>query len=210
MSRVRLAGVLLFLFIPAVLVLYLRMPFGPAPSLLSGIAVMLLHRRTARPFMDHHLSARCFWCGGDLDGPGTDASFRSGKETIAARGCNEAHAGKLTVFARAVSACRWALTAVIVVPVAVYLINALWALVGSAPLTASAARWIFKVPIAAAVVTLSLAWPLGRGLSRQPAIDLPPHNLSLLGVGWTLWVFRVVGLVWLGQAAWAGASAVFL
>ena len=41
-----------------------------------------------------------------------------------------------------------------------------------------------------------------RRLTREPAIDLPSHNLSLLGVATTLWVFRIVGLFWLVQAAW--------
>lgn len=207
MSRTRLVGVLLFLFIPTVLVLYLRMPFGLAPSVLSGIAIMLLHRRVARPFMDRHLAARCFWCGRDLAAQGVAAPFRSGRETIGARACDAVHAGQLVAFARAVAACRWLLAALILVPVAAYLGNALLAMAGTAPLTLDAARWMFKVPVAAAVVGLSLAWPLGRTLARDPAIDFPAHNLSLLGVSWTLWVFRVVGLVWLAQGGWAAVIA---
>jgi hypothetical protein len=210
MSRTRLAGILLFLFIPAVLVLYLRMPFGLAPSVLSGIAIMVLHRRVARPFMDRHLAARCFWCGCDLAGPGLATPFRSAKETIAARTCGVGHAGRLSAFARAVSAWRWILAASILIPVLAYLGNALLAMAERAPLSLDAARWMFKVPIAAAVVGLSLAWPLGRAFANDPAIDFPAHNLSLLGVSWTLWVFRVVGIVWLAQAfsaLWSAAGS---
>jgi hypothetical protein len=207
MSRTRLVGILLFLFIPTVLVLYLRTPFGLGPSVLSGIAIMLLHRRVARPFMDRHLSARCFWCGRDLAGAGVAAPFRSGRETIAARACTEAHAHDLVAFARAVAACRWLLVALILLPVAAYLGNALLTLAGTPLLSLEAARWMFEVPVAAAVVGLSLGWPLARSSAREPAIDFPAHNLSLLGVSWTLWVFRVVGAVWLAQAAWAAVSA---
>ena len=204
MSRPRLAGVLLFLFIPLVLVLYLRMPLGPVASVPVGIAIMLAHRRAARPFMDRHLARRCFWCGADLTGEGIPAPFRSRRETIEARCCTPEHAGRLAAFARAVAASRIVLAAAIVVPVLVYLANALMAPFGRAFLAPEAARWTFKVPIAAAVVSLSFLWPLGRGSSRAPAIDFPAHNLSLLGVSWTLWVFRVVGLFWLASAAWAG------
>jgi len=62
-----------------------------------------------------------------------------------------------------------------------------------------AAVWAFKVPIALAVVTLSFVWPRGRGIAVDPAIDFPPHNLFLLGVAATLWIFRIVGLFWLAQ-----------
>jgi hypothetical protein len=167
---------------------------------------MVLHRRLARPFMDRHLAARCFWCGCDLAGPGVSAPIRSAKETIAARACGAGHADDLAAFARAVAAWRWILAASILVPVLAYLGNALLAMAGWAPLSLEDARWLFKVPIAGAVVGLSLAWPLGRAFERDPAIDFPAHNLSLLGVRWTLWVFRVVGVFWLAQAIWAGLS----
>jgi hypothetical protein len=99
-----------------------------------------------------------------------------------------------------VAAAKPALAVAIFVPLAAYLINALLAIGGRAPLSLDAARWVFKIPIAAAVVVLSFAWPYGRTMSREPAIDFPVHNLSLLGARWTLWVFRLVGLFWLGQA----------
>ena len=200
MSRTRLAGVGLFAFIPLVLALYLRMPLGAGPSIVLGIAIMLGHRRLARPFMDRHLDARCFWCGRDLLDAGTAAPFRSGRETIAARGCSAAHAANVVAFARAVATVKLALLALIAVPVVVYLANALVSLGGVTWIPLEAARLAFKIPIALAVVTVSLVWPVGRRLAREPAIDLPAHNLSLLGVSWTLWIFRIVGVYWLVEA----------
>lgn len=206
MSRTRLAGLLLFLFIPLVLVLFLRMPLGPAGSVLAGIAIMLGHRRLARPFMDRHLAVRCFWCGCDGGATGVDAPFRSGRETIAARACCEGHASDLHALGRVAAAGKIVLGALIFVPLAAYLANALLSLAGRAPLSLEAARWMFKVPIAGAVFGLSFLWPLGRTMKREPAIDFPVHNLSLLGARWTLWVFRIVGLVWLVQAVVAGIT----
>jgi len=202
MTRTRLTGALLFLFIPLVLVLYLRMPLGLAPSVLLGIALMLAHRRIARPFMDRHLGTRCFWCGRDLPGPGAPAPFLSRGETIAAQACSDTHADRLIAFTRMVAAGRLVVFALVLLPVLIYLGNALLTIAGHGFLPLDTARAVFKIPIAVAVVSLSFAWPLGSKLARGPAIDFPAHNLSLLGVSWTLWVFRLVGLFWLGQAAW--------
>ena len=196
-----LQGLLLFLFIPLVLVLYLRMPLGLAPSVLGGIAIMVAHRFVARPWMERHLADRCFWCG--RTGAPVEASFASKGTTIAARACTERHRDDLHAFGRTVATAKPALALLILVPVVLYLLNALTAIAGRTIVPIESAAWGFKIPIALAVVTLSFAWPLGRSSSRRPAIDFPVHNLFLLGVNTTFWVFRIVGLFWLGQGVWA-------
>ena len=208
MSSVRLTGALLFLPIPVVLALYLRRPLGLAPSIVLGVGIMVSHRFVARPFMDRGLSRRCYWCGRDLDGPGADASFVSRGEPVAARACDARHADDTIAFARAVGRARVPLAALIVLPVLVYLGIAVLAIVHRSPLAMDNAAWLFKVPVASAVVALSFLWPLGRRTDAPPSIDFPPHNLALLGVRNTLWIFRIVGLIWLGQAVLAGARAI--
>ncbi len=203
MSRTRLTGALLFLVIPLVLVLYLRMPLGLPGSVFLGMALMFTHPLIARPFMNRHLESRCFWCGRDLAGPGVMAPFRSRGETIEARACSSTHAHRLTAFARTVAAGRLVVVLLVLLPVVIYLGNALLTIAGHGFLPLDSARAAFKIPIAVAVVTLSFAWPLGARLAREPTIDVPAHNLSLLGVSSTLRVFRIVGLLWLGQAAWS-------
>jgi hypothetical protein len=197
----RLQGLLLFLFIPLVLVLYLRMPLGLTASVLGGIAIMLAHRLVARPWMERHLAERCFWCG--RAGAPVDATFSSKGKAIAARACTEDHRDDLHAFAHVVATAKPLLALLILVPVVLYLLNALAAIAGRTIVPLEAASWGFKIPIALAVVTLSFAWPLGRFLTRVPAIDFPVHNLFLLGVNKTFWVFRIVGLFWLGQGVWA-------
>lgn len=194
-------GILLFLFIPLVLVLYLRMPLGLTVSVLGGIAIMLAHRFVARPWMDRHLAERCFWCG--RAGAPVEAPFWSRGKAIPARACTEDHRDDLHAFAHVVATAKPMLFLFILVPVALYLLNALAAIVSHPIVPLEAAAWGFKIPIALAVVSLSFAWPLGRFLSRVPAIDFPVHNLFLLGVNTTFWVFRIVGLFWLGQGVWA-------
>ena len=206
MSRASLTGALLFLPIPVVLVLYLRRPLGLGPSIVLGVAIMFGHRFVARPFMDRWISRRCFWCGCLFEGAGVEAPFRSRNETIPARTCCTGHADDLNGFARAVSRGRHGLKALIVLPVFIYLGIALLTLAHASPIAIDGAVWLFKVPVAAAVVGLSFLWPLGRRVALPPAIDFPPHNLALLGVRNMLWIFRVVGLFWLAQAVWGAAS----
>lgn len=203
MSRARLMGIALFAFIPLVLVLYLRRPFGLGPSIGLGLAIMIAHRFVARPFMDRWVDRRCFWCGRDLDGASVDAPFRSNNAVVPARACSEAHAANLTAFARTVARGRTVLRALIVLPVLIYLVNAALTVAELPAIPLDDAVWLFKLPIAAAVVTLSFAWPLGRTMTNDPAIGFPPHNLFLLGVVNTLWIFRIVGLLWLAQGVWA-------
>jgi hypothetical protein len=203
-----LQGMLLFLFIPLVLVLYLRMPFGLAPSILGGIAIMLAHRPVARPWMERHRARRCFWCGQAVGPDAVAAPFLSRRAVIDARACSAAHRDRLHAFGRSVAAARPLLAALILLPVALYLVNALAALAEVPLVPLEAAKWGFKIPIATAVVALSFLWPAGFRMTRPPAIDFPVHNLFLLGVRNTLWVFRVVGIWWLAEGAWRLAGVV--
>jgi hypothetical protein len=55
-------GVLLFLFIPVVLYLFVRHPEPIAASLAAGVALMAGHRFLARPYMGWALPRKCLWC----------------------------------------------------------------------------------------------------------------------------------------------------
>ena len=60
-------GVLLFLFIPVVLYLFVRHPEPIAASLAAGVALMVGHRFLARPYMGWALPRKCLWCNRVLD-----------------------------------------------------------------------------------------------------------------------------------------------
>src|SRR5512142_16286 len=74
--RLTIHGALLFLFIPLVLFLYVRQPFGPAASVLVGLVLMFGPRFLAAPWMARHSTERCLWCGCRLRAAGVtqDAS----------------------------------------------------------------------------------------------------------------------------------------
>jgi hypothetical protein len=61
-------GVLLFLFIPVVLYLFVRHPEPIAASLAAGVALMVGHRFLARPYMRWALPRKCLWCNRVLPG----------------------------------------------------------------------------------------------------------------------------------------------
>ncbi|MCG8457197.1 MAG: hypothetical protein MI919_13050, partial [Holophagales bacterium] len=62
-------GLLLFLFIPLVLYLFVRQPEPLGASLASGVGLMLGHRFLARPYMARVASRKCLWSNRTL-GPG--------------------------------------------------------------------------------------------------------------------------------------------
>ena len=55
-------GVLLFLFIPAVLFLFVRHPAPVGLSLGGGIALIVVDRFLARPYMERVLPVKRPWC----------------------------------------------------------------------------------------------------------------------------------------------------
>src|SRR5262249_31069315 len=57
-----ITGILLFLFIPLVLFLFLRFPFGILPSFIAALVIMFGHRFVAIPFMNRNRLLRCVWC----------------------------------------------------------------------------------------------------------------------------------------------------
>ena len=74
----RLKGILLFLFIPIVLILYLVFPLGVLPSVILGIVLMLGHRFIARPFMFRNLEKRCVWNGSPIKNSTSKFQFVEG------------------------------------------------------------------------------------------------------------------------------------
>lgn len=95
-------GILLFLFIPAVLFLYLAEPMGVVPSLLVGIVLMVGHRFIAAPFSAGHRHERCLWCGRGLRGAavGGTGADGAGAESVGGDGAGADGPGAETVEVR--------------------------------------------------------------------------------------------------------------
>lgn len=199
-------GILLFLFIPLVLVLYLAQPLGTLPSLAAGVVIMLGHRFIARPFSEGNRMRRCLWCGRrlrmarvhlEVTGPRGDET-RYWFCAPSDRTCRSNWFGLHTLAARYALPLRLGILA----PVLLYLVSETARGVGLPAVSHAVAAGIFRGVVAAAVVTVSFAFAALRpeeDPTEGPAgrFPFPLHNLTLLGAGWTLWVFRVVGAWWL-------------
>lgn len=214
--RLQILGILLFLFIPAVLFLFVRHP-GPAGlSLGIGVILMVGHRRLARPYMRRALPWKCVWCNRVLPETGGEGGneietleLRAGAETLPAR-CCAGHREPAARYFSFLHAWRWPLRLGIFVPLLALLVTLAAAAFGReiAPLPALPAlpvvTALFQLVIG---VTVNLA-AFGYLLIRERApveVPFPVHNFFLLGVRALLWVFRLVGIWWI----WKGLSYFF-
>src|SRR4029077_18607656 len=101
MRPIQILGVLLFLFIPVVLFLFVRHPAPLGLSLGAGVTLMVGHRRLARPYMTRVLPMKCVWCNRVLapEAPSEILEIQAGKETLRARCCPGHRRGAAKYFA---------------------------------------------------------------------------------------------------------------
>ena len=192
--KIHLVGILLFLFIPLVLFLFLRFPFGVIPSFVIAIVIMFGHRLLAIPFMNHYSHQRCFWCGRTARTRNTIGI--SARQIQKIELCREECTGNALRFFDFCSARKILIRIGIFIPLIWYVITTpliqLQILQGSIPWN----RFAFQFFIAITVVSLSFLYRSGREV-KSPAFAFPIHNLFLLGARNTLQVFRYVGLWWI-------------
>jgi hypothetical protein len=202
----RAIGLLLFLPVPLVLLLFTRAPLGILASLTLGILVMLTHRLYARPWALARAGTRCLWCGAGVAAGAPGAAELPTEDPLGRarwRACGDAHARPV----RAVLA--WMERRSAYLKLGVLGTLGLFLAWGSAaglgwgrpPFDDGVA--FFRVGIALTV--LPLGWLAARTqpeelgeLVRSP---LPLHVAALVGVRSVLWLFRLVGLLWLVQGA---------
>ena len=210
-NALMLQGLLLFLFIPLVLLLFLRQPLGPGWSVALGLAIMFGHRLVAAPWMAKFADVRCLWCG--RAGAGLAVPVIAGGREWRMTACSNAHAALVARFLGSVFRFRIQIALGIFVPLAWLIVASLSSAAGYPLLPHDTNALIFRVVVAATVVTASLVPFVGQAFFRripfsaqsipfgQPLrCPFPLHNLFLLGIGNTLWIFRVVGAWWLIDA----------
>jgi hypothetical protein len=206
--RLTVAGVLLFLFIPLVLFLFVRHPAPIALSLVAGVVLMIGHRRLARSYMERVLPWKCVWCNrvlprADAAGkaPGTDlVELEAGKHVLSARCCT-GHRDPAVRFFSFLQAWRWPLRLGIFVPLLLLLV----ALAGTAegvqvPLDDATA--LFQLVVGITVNVAALGYLFLRPRTPPIPVPFPVHNFFLLGVRTLLWIFRLMGIWWI----WKGVS----
>lgn len=199
----RIAGYALFLFIPLVLVLFVRHPEPIAASLAAGVGLMIGHRFLARPYMERVRAKKCVWCNRPFGEAARREVELAGGAPLVLFTCPE-HERPTRAFFGFLDRCRWVLRLGIFLP--------LLALLGSLAVAAfdrgampgsrlADVTAIFQLAVGIAVNIAAFGYLAARPAER-PAAVFPTHNFYLLGVRSLLWVFRLVGVWWI----WRGVA----
>jgi hypothetical protein len=199
--KVQATGILLFLFIPLVLYLYVRHPEPIGVSLIAGVVLMMGHRLLARPYMERVLPVKCAWCNRVLPPEGGETlELLSGKRTIQAR-CCPGHGKPAAKFFSFLQGWRWVLRAGIFLPLLLLLATLAATAFGLEPPVEEEVTAFFKLAVGITVNLAAFGY-LAASPRSPAAVPFPVHNFFLLGVRNLLWVFRLVGIWWI----WQGAS----
>ena len=197
-------GVVLFLFIPLVLFLFVRHPAPVGVSLGAGLVLIVGHRLLARPYMNRVAAVKCVWCNrvlpdapeGKRAGEISTLELRSGSKVIQAR-CCAVHRKPAVKFFSFLHSWRWPLRLGIFAPL-LFLLIALAASAAGQPAPVELATAWFKLVIGVTVNLAAFGY-LFAGEGSPLDVPFPVHNFFLLGVRNLLWIFRLVGLWWIWQ-----------
>jgi len=197
--RDRLAGLLLFLPVPLVLWLFTAAPLGTSASLAAGVVIMLTHRVYARPFAVRRAARRCLWCGGRATSP-TPVSVSDPLGPADWSACSNPHRDRaLRTIAAAERGGFWLKTGILGGLIVFLCLAVLSATDRAGGLTHADAAALFKLAVALTVLPFSLVAPRAALPEESPRAPFPLHIQALVGTFAVLWLFRLVGLVWLVQ-----------
>jgi hypothetical protein len=193
-------GVALFLFIPAVLVLFVVHPEPIAASLAAGVVLMVGHRMIAMPYFRAVRPSTCAWCHRTFDGAhgvehALDLDAGGARHAILA--CPD-HADPVRRFFQFLERYRWPLRIGIGAPL-LLLLAALGAAAAGRREGLETATQIFRLAVGVTVHAAALG-PLFGSPQRAAAAAFPVHNFYLLGIRAILWIFRLVGAWWIFTA----------
>jgi len=194
----RWQGIILFLPVPIVLWLITNLPLGLWFSLGLGVVLMVTHRLYARPYALSRAGRRCLWCGRVGEGRSLEPiTVAEPMGETSWRVCSGEHRMKLAAFLGWASRHRLFLKAGIAVTLLLYLVAVPLAGYGKlGTLTAVDLSYGFRLLIALTV--LPLGWlGTGSGAGGELKVPFPVHIQALIGTVVVVWLFRVVGLIWL-------------
>ena len=201
-------GLLLFVFIPVVLFLFVRHPAPVGASLAVGVMLIVAHRAIARPWAARARGVKCLWCNRMLTpetaaAPAVDLPLQAGAERLVARTCPE-HRLHTAKFFSWLDRAKAPLRLGIFLPLLALLLALAAAAFGREQALAPATA-VFQLAVG---LTVNLgAWGYLAQAERSPlSVPFPAHNFFLLGVRNLLWIFRVVGIWWI----WVGGRALLV
>ncbi|MEM8996796.1 MAG: hypothetical protein AAGF23_18570 [Acidobacteriota bacterium] len=201
--RDHLEGVGLFLFIPIVLFLFVAKPEPLAASLIAGVVLMVGHRRVARPYMRRVAPRLCLWTHRRLDAVSETSALTlhtgAGPQDVRCLARHRDDIGRFFTFLRVF---RPVLALGIFAP--------LLFLLGTTAIVAFGARPLLPLETATAIFQLSVGLTVNLAaygylsilpIDAELRVGFPAHNFFLLGIRVLLWIFRIVGAVWIVRGA---------
>ena len=215
-------GIVLFLFIPVVLYLFVAHPAPVAGSLVGGLVLMAGHRFLARPYMLAARPFKCVWCNRVFE---EQPEAQPGEQPTAARAPQcavelaqggalpplelltcAAHVAPTQRFFAFVDLCRLPLRLGIGLPLGLLLGSLVAHSAGLGDWTGPATA-LFQLAVGL-TVHLAAVGPWLGGLRPESRAAFPVHNFYLLGIRAILWIFRLVGIWWLvvGGSYWLKAA----
>ena len=200
----RWPGISLFLPVPVVLWLITILPLGTWLSLGLGVALMATHRLYARPYALGRAERRCLWCGRVPEGqPLVPLTVTEPIGKVVWRVCAGRHQQRLTGFLGWASRNAFFLKIAIAGTLLAYLAAVPFASYGKlGTLDSGDLAAGFRLLIALAVLPLGWLGPgSGRGGGESLVAPFPIHIQALIGTVSVVWLFRIVGLVWLATSA---------
>ncbi|MEO7793513.1 MAG: hypothetical protein ABIV06_01970 [Thermoanaerobaculia bacterium] len=212
--RATLFGVVLFLFIPLVLFLFVGRPMPVAACVAAGLGVMAVHRLIARPYMQASRPHKCVWCNRFFVGEAGGEHAAQLAVVLAQGGAAAplellacpAHVEPTRRFFSFVDRCRLPLRIGIGLPLGL-LLGALLAFSAGIGDWTEPATALFRLVVGLSVQLAALGPWLGAPREQSRAA-FPVHNFYLLGVRAILWIFRIVGIWWIvsGGRYWLEAG----
>jgi hypothetical protein len=191
MAKIHIIGILFFLFIPLVLFLFLKHPFGVLTSFVIAIIIMIGHRFVAIPFMNRFKHWRCLWCGRT-----SRPRIKQNVGSIEFEFCQQNCITKAKRFFDFCSRNSLLLRVGIFIPLGWYVISMIITALNLIHFPEDWNHFIFQFFIAITVVSISFLYRTGKE-TTTPSFPFPIHNLFLLGIQNTLIVFRIVGIWWI-------------
>jgi hypothetical protein len=191
---VHFCGILLFLFIPLVLFLFLKYPFGIIPSFAAALVIMISHRFVAIPFMNRFRKSRCLWCG-KTSRLRVSQTVKCGKP-LEFEFCVERCIHRAKCFFDFCSSHAMLLRLGIFLPLVWYVVSMSLDALKVIQFPRDWNHFIFQFFIACTVVSISFLYRTAKE-TNSPTFPFPIHNLFLLGIQNTRHVFRLVGIWWI-------------
>ncbi len=195
-KKILLEGIFLFLFIPFTLYLLLTFPFGISLSLLFSMIIIATNKFISRPYMKKYRSFKCLWCNKLIYSESGKLDILENKIPIEFYYCSSKCKNELINFFAFTNKYGILIKLAILTPLVIYFLVSFLIDFSLIKWNILNIRYFFKGVISVVVILVSLLYKIKvKGIKLS--FPFPIHNIFLLSINNTLWIFRIVGIWWI-------------